>query len=129
MVIEFWIGGQPPRKSNSRVIVTNRRTGKPMVIKSKEARDWVAAALLEIPQEARLGLGSLDEPLAVTYRVFYKTRLPDLSIELIKDALEKAGVISNDRYIYEDHAYKHFSKDEPGVLVYIERCKYDERET
>ena len=125
-MIELWISGQPPRKSNSRKIVTNRRTGRPTVIKSAEARQWMADALKQIPAEARLGIGSADAPLSITFRVFYESRRPDLSVELILDTLQAAGVIADDRHVYEIHAYKHFSKDEPGVLVYIERRRYNE---
>ena len=118
-MIRFWIDGQPPRKSNSRKIVRNARTGKPMVIKSAKARAWVEGALIQIPQEARLNLGSLDHPVGILFHVYYKTRRPDLSVELILDTIEKAGVIANDRYVYEYHAFKEFSKDRPGVQVTV----------
>lgn len=52
-MISFFIHGQPPRKSNSRQIVTNRRTGKPMLIKSAEALAWVSSA----PCRSWLGTG------------------------------------------------------------------------
>ncbi len=66
-----------------------------------------------------LQLGSADRPLRIVFEVFYETRRPDLSVELVLDAIEKAGVISNDRHVYEYTARKFFSKDMPGVLVYI----------
>lgn len=121
-VIRLWISGQPPRKSNSREVVINRRTGKPMVIKSAGARQWVADALKHIPSSARQGVGSADAPLSITFNVFYKSRRPDLSVELILDTLQEASVISDDRHVYEIHAYKRFSIGEPGVGILIERC-------
>ena len=119
-MISFFIHGQPPRKSNSRKIVTNRRTGKPMLIKSKEALAWVNSALKQIPHHAQQGIGSAEHPIRATFHVYYETRRPDLSVELVLDVLQKAGVISDDRHVYECHAYKWFDKYRPGVQVELE---------
>lgn len=118
-IVSLWLPGEPPRKSNSRMVVRNRRTGKPMVIKSPEARAWIERALLTIPPEDRRELGSADRPLWIEFDCYYETRRPDLSIELVMDALERADVISNDRHVYRLTARKHFSKDKPGVWVKV----------
>ena len=119
-MISFWIHGQPPRKSNGRQVVTNRRTGKPMLIKSPEALAWVDAALVQIPPEAKQGIGSAEHPVRATFYVYYETRRPDLSVELVLDTLQQAGVISDDRHVYEIHAHKWFDKDRPGVYCELE---------
>jgi Holliday junction resolvase RusA-like endonuclease len=124
-IVSFWLPGQPPRKSNSRKVVRIR--GQTRVIKSAQARAWVERSLLSIPEEAKLGLGSAQQPLRILFEVFYETRRPDLSVELVLDVLERAGVISNDRHVYEYTARKLFSKELPGVLVHVgylevERC-------
>jgi Holliday junction resolvase RusA-like endonuclease len=116
-ITSFWLPGQPPRKSNSRMVVRNR--GRTRVIKSAEARAWTQRALLAIPPDLQLELGSADKPLRILFEVFYESRRPDLSVELVLDALEKADVISNDRHVYEYTAKKLFSRDLPGVLVHI----------
>ena len=118
--VHLRISGQPPRKSNSRQIVTNKRTGRPMVIKSAKARQWVRDAIVQIPTSAKRGIGSQEHPLAITFWVRYASRRSDLSIELVMDMLEKAGVISNDRHVYQFCAYKEFSKDDPGVEILVE---------
>jgi Holliday junction resolvase RusA-like endonuclease len=118
--ISIWIDGQPPRKSNSRQIVINRRTGKPFSIKSAEARRWVQDAILQIPAKDKRAVGSQDSPIAITFTVVYSSRRPDLSTELVLDMLEEAGVISNDRHVYERHSYKLFDKDNPGVGIAIQ---------
>ena len=121
--LSFWIDGQPPRKSNSRRIGTRKRNDgstHPIVFKSQAALNWVEAALLQVPDGAKLELGSLDRPLIITMHVYYKTRRPDLSGELVLDTLQKAGVIKDDRYVYEWHLYKHIDRDRPGVLVEID---------
>jgi len=116
--VSFWLPGQPPRKSNSRMVVRDRR-GRTRVIKSPEARAWVAQALLAIVPEDRRELGSAQEPLRIEFDCYYATRRPDLSIELVLDVLEHADVISDDRHVYQFTARKHFSKERPGVWVKI----------
>jgi len=118
--IRLTIHGQPPRKSNSRRIVTNRRTGKPMLIKSKEALAWLKDANKQILAEHRQGAGSAQQPLCITFWIRYKDRRPDLSVELVLDFLESAHVISNDRYVFEYHAYKEILPSNPGVDILIE---------
>ncbi len=117
-MISFFIHGQPPRKSNSRQVVRNR--GKTRVIKSDKALAWVLSALAQIPHHAKQGIGSADRPIRATFHVYYETRRPDLSVELVLDTLQKAGVISDDRHVYEVHAFKWFSKERPGVQVELE---------
>ena len=116
-LLSLWLPGQPPRKSNSRRVV--QAGGRTRVIKSADALAWAERAIAAIPEEAKLGLGSADRPLRVLFECFYETRRPDLSVELVLDVLERAGVISNDRHVYEYTAKKLFSKDMPGVLVHV----------
>ena len=117
-MISLFIHGQPPRKSNSRRVVRNN--GRVRVIKSDQALQWVQDAVKQIPHHARQGIGSLERPIRATFNVYYETRRPDLSVELVLDTLQKAGVISDDRHVYEVHAYKWFSKDRPGVYCVLE---------
>lgn len=129
-VVQFWLPGQPPRKSNSRQMAKrkSKKTGRTYLapIKSPEAQAWCESAAWDIPRGARLGLGSADAPLSIVFHVFYKTRKPDLSIELILDVLQKNGVISDDRHVYHYEAFKHFSKEYPGVFVQIYPYEYDD---
>ena len=121
--IRLWILGQPPRKSNSRRIVSNRRTGKPMLIKSQKALDWIESALHQIPASAKQSVGGPNEPLCIHFWVTYETRRPDLSTELVMDTLQEAGVIKDDRYVFEKHEYKIIDKDNPGVELLIEEAR------
>jgi len=117
------IQGQPPRKSNSRRIVKNKRTGKPMVIKSKEALAWLKAAAWQIPEEAKCNVGRPDQPLRITFFVRYETRMPDLSTELVLDMLQKNGVIKDDRYVFEKVEQKIIDGRDPGVDILIEETQ------
>ena len=117
-MVEFWIDGQPTRKSNRRQLFLVG--GKPLLAKSPEALRWLQGALLQVPAEYRdLQLGSLDSPVAVTCFCFYRTRLPDLSVEMILDMLQKAGVIKDDRYVYRTLAHKLFDSERPGAYIIV----------
>jgi len=118
-MISLWINGQPPRKSNNRRIVY--QGNRPRVIKSQKALDWTKSALLQVPDHAKLNLGSLDDPLCINMDIWYETRRPDLSGELVLDMLQKAGVIADDRYVYALHLYKHFDRAAPGVGIQIQK--------
>lgn len=117
LLLELDIDGQPARKSNSRRLVTNRKTNKPMFIKSEAALEYEGHFFKQVPGSAKRGLGSLDEPLAMFVVVYYQSRRPDLSVELIMDLLEKTEVVANDRYIYETRAWKFFDKDHPRIRL------------
>lgn len=113
------IQGQPPRKSNSRRIVRNKKTGKPLMIKSRKALGWLEAAAWQIPEEAKRKVGSPDQPLRIEFFVRYETRMPDLSTELILDMLQKNGVIRDDRYVFEKIEHKIIDREDPGVDLVI----------
>lgn len=90
-----------------------------MIVKSKAALKWVAGAIAQVTGDKKVGIGSENHPLRIRFFVFYKNRRPDLSVELVLDTLEKAGVISNDRHVYDYRAFKLFSKTLQGVYCII----------
>jgi Holliday junction resolvase RusA-like endonuclease len=117
LLTEFEITGQPARKSNSRRIVKNKKTNKPLLIKSEVALNYTSEFLSQVPAEAKQRFGGLDKPLALYVVVYYKSRRPDLSIELIMDLLEKSGVVQNDRYIREQRAWGFVDKKNPRIRL------------
>jgi len=78
--------------------VTNRNTGKPMFIKSDKAQDYEDNFLKQITGLHRLGLGGEGDPILVWARIWYRSNQPDVSSELILDLLQKADVLTNDRW-------------------------------
>ena len=112
--------GQLPRKSNSRRIVTNSATGKPMVIKSKEARDYEMDFEKQIPIRYRQ---KLDGHLEIKGTVYYRSNRSDLSIELLLDCLERSGVIINDRRIVRQEIYKKIDRKNPRVEIEIKELR------
>lgn len=83
LIIAFTIVGEMCSIKNSRQIVTVN--GKPSSIKSKEAREYERAALLQIPVQARQ---QLIGPVKVTVRAFYASQKKDLDCELLFDCLQ-----------------------------------------
>jgi len=117
--VTLCIKGQLPRKENDRQIVRGKG-GKPISIKSDKALAYVEGFAYQVPPEARLGLGSAECPLSITGTVFYPwKRRGDLSVELLLDALQERGVISNDNLVVELYFLKGYSKDDPRVEVTI----------
>lgn len=113
------IPGQLPRKSNMRRIVRRGKGGPPMVIKSKEALAYFDTVTEIVTDEQKLKLGSLDKPLLIVANVYYKSRRPDLSIELLLDALEKAEVIKNDRYVREQFVGAYVDAERPRTELWL----------
>src|SRR5437016_12688965 len=94
--IMLTITGTVVSLKNSRRLVRNRRTGKPFSIKSADADRYVRDFVAQIPAKYRgLKLGSLEHPLHVSIVVYYPSFRSDLSLEIVYDALQLAGVISN----------------------------------
>jgi hypothetical protein len=131
LLADFEILGQPPSKSNRRQIVTAGRgkKGRPMLIKSKEARDYVESFIEQAPEEFRgQEWGSLDDDLAAVFIVWFTSRRPDLTVEMIKDSLEDAEVIKNDRYIREEFIFGYVDKENPRARILLYRINEDKRE-
>lgn len=114
MLFSATIKGQLQSKANSRSLVTNRKTGRILFIKSKPARVWTDHAIIEMKRIWKNQPPYLD-PVALMGVVYYQSKRSDLSIELLMDAIEKAGIIGNDRQVYEICFQKKFDKLNPRV--------------
>lgn len=121
MIIKFTVLGNLPRKSNSRRIFRNKYSGRILCIKSSKALDYEQSFLvqtLNIPKETFLK----TDNLALTAIIFYSSRKPDLSDELLCDLLEKTRIIHNDRQIVVKHLTKYIDSANP-------RCEVELRKT
>lgn len=126
--IVLFISGKPPRKSNSRRIVYSGNN-KPRVIKSEEALAYVDSFIVQArAQYQGSPLGSINMPLKLEAIIWYPSRRSDLSIELIKDALEKAGVVANDRYIIEEHSWGFIDKNNPRAKLRLTEIDIPDKE-
>ena len=105
------IHGSLANKSNSRKIVTVR--GRPMIIKSKEAREYEEKFRIAVLGSA---CGTVEgEKLYLKATVYQENMRRDLDVELLPDLLQKNGVIRNDRQIWEKHYVRQLDKLNPRV--------------
>lgn len=119
MKISFIVFGNLPRKSNSRRIFRNKYSGKVICIKSEKALDYTDSFLRQtLGMEKWLYQSS--RPPRLTAHIYYKNKQSDLSCELLMDLMQKAGIIYNDRQIFEQVLYKHFDKVNPRCEVTVE---------
>ena len=112
------IYGDLASKANSRKLVTFG--GKPRFIKSDKARGWEQTALMQIPQNHRIGMTG---PIRMTATIYYASRRPDLDPSLLMDVLEHARVYAKDRQICEQHLTKKLDRDNPRVELLLEELK------
>ena len=94
------IYGEPASKANSRRAVMVK--GKSMFIKSAKALSYAKS----FKQQAVVPplLKFISEDVAVTIRIWYASRRPDLDESLILDLLQDVAYL-NDRQVKEKHIY------------------------
>lgn len=138
-MIRFTIEGEMAQKGNSRRIVTNRMSLKPMIIKSAKALGWWHSATLQLLENGLMlmdveGISAMyTGPLRLTALCFYASERPDLDASTLKDVLQSRytgrgkkrkrcviGVYENDRQVREEHYYHHIDAQRPRVEVTIE---------
>ena len=91
------------------------------MFKNAKALKFEEDFLYQIKPHQKLRLGSIEQPLRVTVRIYYPSYRQDADAEIIFDLLQKAGVISNDRYIREKHIYAHVDKSiDPCCHIVVE---------
>ena len=110
--------GSLPSLKNQRRIVTNRRTGKPMSIKSAEAMGYSVLFDKQLPINARI---QYDKPVSLRCRVWYPTRRNDLDIEYLCDLLQLYGVLKNDRLIHHKESWKGLDRQYPRLHFTISK--------
>ena len=114
------VQGNLPSLKNRRRLIPGKGNRKPMIIKSKDAMDYEQMFLLAIPKKMCVGY---DGPVSVKVRVWYQSRRNDLSIELLYDLLQKAGVILNDRQIVHQESFKDLDKENPRVHFTVKKWR------
>ena len=137
------IEGAPRTAKNNQRIVTNPRTGKPFIIASKSKGAWATLLVDGIKRElVRIGDEAVDRgavhylpalPISQPIQVkalFYRDRnIGDLDnyAHAVGDALQKAGVILNDKQIESwDKSRKLIDRVRPRVEITIE--PFDDKE-
>lgn len=118
------IPGTPGIKKNSRKIMINRRTGNHFIGKNERAASAEHLAIMILKdQKNKLGIKTIDYPVNVKFSFYLPTRrLPDLDnlFGLPNDALEKSGIIENDKLIGGfDGSRRYYDSNNPRTEIEI----------
>ena len=119
------LSGTTPSKKNSKRIVHNKRTGKPIIISSERHNDWEKQVIEEVTEQFK-GLRVTNYPIQIACKLFYKTRTKrdlDNQLSSILDVLKKAGVIEDDNMNYVNKIiveFGGFDKENPRAEVTLE---------
>ena len=118
---EFTILSPPRTKKNHQKIIVNKRTGRPMVIGSDGARQWEADTVGQLKSQWHRD-GGLAQPVELSATVYRERRTGDLGnyLAAVCDALEKSGIVVNDRWIASfDGSRLACDPDDPRVVLYL----------
>lgn len=120
MSAPLWHGSiqaEPASKANSRRLVPYQKGGKTRLrsIKSEKGLLFLDAAgkCITPPEKP------IEGEVMMVATLYYATRRPDLDESLVMDALEKCGVVKNDRQIREKHIYHALDKENPRAEIEI----------
>lgn len=113
--VTFTVHGEPASKANSRKMVLIK--GRPALIKSQKARDYVKAfeqqcPVLEVPT---------TEDVVVEMMIYYASRRPDLDESLILDCMQ-CRVYKNDRQVKQKFIYWGLDKENPRSVIRVRSC-------
>lgn len=120
-MIQFSIPLNPISKKNSMQILTNRATGRPFIMPSKQYRAYEAMAKRYIPRKP-----TINHAVNVKCLFYMGTRRKcDLTnlLEAIDDILVKCGLLEDDNFtVIQSHDGSRvlYDKEKPRTEVYIE---------
>jgi Holliday junction resolvase RusA-like endonuclease len=136
--VKFTILGVPATKKNSPRMFRNRRTGTSFPMPSKASADWTESAVAQLAATwgrsshvtaidsrrgiVTMGYGPIQCGVSVKALVYRARAVGDLDnyLTCVGDALQKAGVIVNDKQIESwDHSRKLIDRARPRVEVEV----------
>ena len=114
-------------KKNSKSIITNRRTGRPMIVASKKAKDMEKNMTREFSTQ-REGLPAIDTPSTVHMKLYRKDNIKrdlDNVATSVLDGLVRGSVIADDNYSIVKSLHIEdcgVDKNNPRVEIEIKPC-------
>jgi Holliday junction resolvase RusA-like endonuclease len=111
----------PEAKGNSRQIVRRGKAGRSMIVKSAKAQAFIGTAALIIRGSLNRSPFASDDKIGMWVMIRYPDYRRDLDVSLIMDALERGGIINNDRQIRMIEAIAEDEVGEPRVRIKL-RC-------
>ena len=123
MIIHLVIRGRPVSSTNSRRIVSNRRTGRPFTIKSKAYAAWSASAISQLTDAHPLhGQKAVCvTPTAITLRVYRAADVGDLDnfAKGVLDALQQSNWLEDDKLVVQLEMFKLLDRKNPRIEIEI----------
>jgi len=113
--VTFTVYGEPASKANSRKMVMIK--GRPALIKSQKARDYVSFFEAQCPT---LKVPTTDDVM-VEMMIYYASRRPDLDESLILDCMQ-GRIYKNDRQVKQKFIYWGLDKEEPRSIIRVRSC-------
>ena len=117
--VSFTVQGEPASKANSRQLVTIK--GRPAFIKSAKARRYVIDFQKQCPKLNQM----LEGDLSIEIHIWYSSRRPDLSADLIFDAMQ-GMIYKNDRALKEMHLFWHLDRKNPRSEITVKQIILDD---
>lgn len=128
MTHRYTIKGAPTTKKNSLRILKNKRTGKSFVAQSAQHNQWAVKARMQLALQHGLSASTvaIDRPVNMAAVVYRQRATGDLLnyLAAVSDALEGAGVVSNDKLIVSLNGSR-MDKDAINPRVEIELTVID----
>lgn len=120
MTQHYVLEGEPVSGKNHNQIRRNRRTGRPYITKGDVAAAWAIDAIQQLVKQ-RGRQTTIRGPVFVDYTAYQRadTRDIDNMEAALFDALKKALVIEDDRYITDHAGRKRVDPDRPRIEVSI----------
>jgi len=106
----------PESKSNSGRQFVNRRTGKPFKAKSEQACTFMRDAVMHL-RAYRPAPFDRNDMIRADIVVRYPNHRRDFDVELVYDAIQKAGILPNDRQIREKYGRAEDETGEPRIRI------------
>lgn len=122
------LAGRPITKKNSQKIITNMKTGRPMVIPSEQYRQFESDCLKQITGQFKKKIAR-SVMVHALYYMPNRVSWPDLTglMESTADILQKAEVLENDRHItsWGRSRIVGIDKINPRTEIYIEADNHE----
>lgn len=92
----------PMSTNRANIIVVNKRTGRGMIMKNAEAKEWMRCAVSKLAfMKMERRLPTIECEVSLTMHVWRERRSGDLDnyYKGVCDALQEAGIVRNDKLI------------------------------
>jgi len=118
---KYTLTGVPASKKNSKQIVYNKKSKKPIIVSSKRYQDWHRIALAEIlPQCTQPPITKCDNVRVDFYIKGKRKRDNTNMVESVHDLLVDAKIIEDDNYFVMPNTEQHYHEAyEDKVLITI----------